>query len=117
MGALGALTGGSPFQLQLPVAGGAQQPAYVRGPVGHPNPMLNGFLDMDLAIVGIANPNLVITSLLTKASVGGIDYTPRALACDDSEVNREVIGYVDALAAHGIEVLSVFTEKCPVYTL
>ena len=50
---------------------GTTQLARVSGPVGHPNPLLDGFLDIQLSLAGIPNPNLVLTSLLTKQSIGG----------------------------------------------
>jgi hypothetical protein len=50
---------------------GKTQRARLVGPVHHANPLLDNFVDMQLELAGIPNPNLMLTSLLTKQSVGG----------------------------------------------
>ena len=48
---------------------------------------------------------------------GGVDDALGALRRDDAEVDRQIVRDVHPLAANGVHVLGVLTEKCPVNTL
>ncbi len=50
---------------------GKNQKMQLFGPVKHPTAMLNGFLTQSFVASGIANPNLVVGSVLTQESVAG----------------------------------------------
>ncbi len=50
---------------------GMPQNMVLRGPVDHPTSMLDGFLVQPIVANGIANPNLVVGSILTHDAVGG----------------------------------------------
>ena len=52
-------------------AEGTSQEMELFGPIHHPTTMLNGFLTQRITAQGIANPNLVVGSILTQASVAG----------------------------------------------
>ena len=52
-------------------AQGINQDIELFGPIDHPTKILNGFLTQKIVAKGIANPNLVVGSVLTKSATAG----------------------------------------------
>lgn len=63
---------------------GRMQDMILVGPVNHPCKMLNGFLKQRITANGIANPNLVVGSILTHYSIDGfkVDSSGPGVASD-----------------------------------
>ena len=76
-----------------------------------PNETRLGFLDV-LCLGDDGDPAFVVAFGVGK---GRVNDALRALGGDDPEVYGQIVGNVNTLAAHGVEVLGVLPKEGPVY--
>lgn len=89
---------------------GVRQDMVLYGPVDHPCKMLNGFLEQRITANGIANPNLVIGSVLTHFSVDGFKVDAKGPAVGSDGKMRGAVAVASNPFAAAIRMTDVLYD-------